>query len=142
MLWRSVRGTPVFLLLRNVKGHWDFPKGHVEEFEELDQTIRREVAEETGLSRLVFHPAFRKRLSWVVKERGRRLLKMATYRLARVMGGRVRLSPEHRSARWEPSRAARRLLGFANQRDLLAVAAAAVRAERPPAIIRFTRAVR
>ncbi len=39
------------LLIRHVNGgHWAFPKGHVEKGETEEQTARREILEETGLS--------------------------------------------------------------------------------------------
>ena len=37
------------LLVHHNKGHWDFPKGHVEEGETEVQTATREVKEETGI---------------------------------------------------------------------------------------------
>lgn len=37
------------LLIHHNKGHWDFPKGHVEEGETEVQTAIREVKEETGI---------------------------------------------------------------------------------------------
>jgi len=37
------------VLRRNPKGHWLFPKGHIEEGESLEDTAIREVAEELGL---------------------------------------------------------------------------------------------
>ena len=37
------------LLVHHNKGHWDFPKGHVEDGETEVQTATREVKEETGI---------------------------------------------------------------------------------------------
>ena len=37
------------LLVKHNKGHWDFPKGHVEEGETEEQTAIREVKEETNI---------------------------------------------------------------------------------------------
>ena len=38
------------LLVKHNKGHWDFPKGHVEEGETEKQTAMREVKEETNVN--------------------------------------------------------------------------------------------
>lgn len=40
------------LMIQDRLGRWTIPKGHVEEGESLEQTALREVAEETGLTRL------------------------------------------------------------------------------------------
>ena len=49
----------MYLLLKYRSGHWDFPKGHVEADESEEETLRREVVEETGLSDLLIVPEFR-----------------------------------------------------------------------------------
>ena len=41
------------LLIKQTKGHWDFPKGHVEEFETEVQTALREVKEETNVDIII-----------------------------------------------------------------------------------------
>lgn len=38
-----------FLLIKHVKGHWSFPKGHVEYNESEEETAFREIKEETNL---------------------------------------------------------------------------------------------
>lgn len=38
-----------FLLLKHNRGHWSFPKGHMEEGETKKETALREIKEETGL---------------------------------------------------------------------------------------------
>ena len=41
------------LLLHYPSGHWDFPKGHVDGEEKEEDTARRELLEETGISDVV-----------------------------------------------------------------------------------------
>lgn len=50
---RLPEGTPLFLLLR-AWGHWDFPKGAVEQGESIFEAALREVAEESCQTRLSF----------------------------------------------------------------------------------------
>lgn len=45
-------GIREYLLLQYPSGHFDFAKGHVEEGETEDMTLRRETVEETGLDSL------------------------------------------------------------------------------------------
>jgi 8-oxo-dGTP pyrophosphatase MutT (NUDIX family) len=53
------------LLLQYPQGHWDFPKGHVEEGDEDGRaTAARELQEETGISDAVFVEDFQYRTSY------------------------------------------------------------------------------
>ncbi len=53
VVYREVRGKREYLLIFNkkggAKGHWGFPKGHVEGGETEEQTAHREILEETGV---------------------------------------------------------------------------------------------
>jgi 8-oxo-dGTP diphosphatase len=40
------------LMIQDLKGRWTIPKGHVEPGERIEQTVLREITEETGLSEL------------------------------------------------------------------------------------------
>ena len=40
------------ILIRQEEGTWSFPKGHVEENEDEEQTARREICEEAGITQL------------------------------------------------------------------------------------------
>ncbi len=42
-------GKEKFLILKHRKGHWSFPKGHIENGEDIKTAAVREVKEETGL---------------------------------------------------------------------------------------------
>jgi 8-oxo-dGTP pyrophosphatase MutT (NUDIX family) len=50
----------VCLAVQHTGGHWGVPKGHPEAGESLEETARRELAEETGLStkRILDEPVF------------------------------------------------------------------------------------
>ena len=55
------------LLIRQVQGHWTFPKGHVEEGETEIETATREVKEETNLD-VVIDPDKRYEIDYVYDE--------------------------------------------------------------------------
>ena len=43
-----------FLILRQTNGHWSFPKGHKEGDESDKESALRELAEETGITEVIF----------------------------------------------------------------------------------------
>ena len=49
IVYKVVENELFFLLLKHNKGHWSFPKGHMEEGETERETALREIKEETGL---------------------------------------------------------------------------------------------
>lgn len=63
VIFRRNNGAYEYLLVQNkkpgAKGHWGFPKGHVEKGETEEETARREISEETGLSVGGFIKGFR-----------------------------------------------------------------------------------
>ena len=64
VIWRNADGAREYLLVLNkkgnVSGHWGFPKGHVEPGESEEETARREIFEETGLTVTNFADSFRR----------------------------------------------------------------------------------
>lgn len=48
----AIDGQYKFLLVLHHQGHWSFPKGHPEEGENEIMTAKRELQEETGISRV------------------------------------------------------------------------------------------
>ena len=50
---------PYYLLLHYHSGHWDFPRGHIEQGESVEETVKREVQEETGIKDLRITPGFK-----------------------------------------------------------------------------------
>lgn len=49
IVYKLINNELYFLLLKHNKGHWSFPKGHMEEGETERETALREIKEETGL---------------------------------------------------------------------------------------------
>jgi len=45
-------------------GHWEFPKGHIEEGENEEETMRREIQEETGIKDLEMVLGFKKYIKY------------------------------------------------------------------------------
>ncbi len=61
------------LLLQYPQGHWDLPKGHVEEDDENYQiTAARELGEETGITEIEFMHGFEEKTSYSFKHKGRK----------------------------------------------------------------------
>lgn len=55
----------LYLLIRDNHGNWGFPKGHLEEGEDLLKAAQREIEEETGI-RAVIDTDFRQDLHYIM----------------------------------------------------------------------------
>ena len=89
------------LLLQYPQGHWDLPKGHVEQ-DNVDnfETSRRELKEETGISELSFLENFEYRTEYQFKHKGKRRVKQVFWYIATTEEISVSLSKEHRNYMW------------------------------------------
>lgn len=112
----------LYLLLHYEEGHWDFPKGHVEEGEEDLDTATREAEEETGISDLEFVFGFRERVEYFYVRDGTTMHKEVFFFLAETKTSDVRLSSEHIGSEWLPYGDALRRLTYENARDVLKAA--------------------
>jgi bis(5'-nucleosidyl)-tetraphosphatase len=124
-----------YLLIRYPHGHWEFPRGHVENGETEVQTAFREVEEETGIveSALRIRDDFREYFSFGYRARGsekkeriaqkRCLLirKKAVFYLAEVVGDfrNIELSDEHTDHIWLAYGESQKRLTHGNARKLL-----------------------
>jgi bis(5'-nucleosidyl)-tetraphosphatase len=91
---------PIYLILHYTAGHWDFPKGNIEEDEDELTTVRREVKEETSICDIKFVDGFRKIVEYMYRRAGRLVHKVVIYYLAYTDTLQVRLSYEHNDYRW------------------------------------------
>ena len=121
ILYREGEGQEEFLLLHYPSGHWDFPKGHVEEADESEtHTARRELEEETGIKEVQFVSSYRKSMYYEF-DRGKRerVKKVVVYFLAKTKEKDVTLSFEHKNFIWLPYNEAMEKLTFENAQVLL-----------------------
>jgi len=109
----------LYLLLHYEEGHWDFPKGHVEEGEDEAETARRETLEEAGLSDLEFVSGFRERMEYSYEREGKTVHKEVFFFLAETKTRDVKLSYEHIGYEWLPFGGAVGKLTFKNAKEML-----------------------
>ena len=81
-------------------GHWSFPKGHVEKGETTEETVRREVKEETGITQIDFIPGFKETIRYFVNYDGQKRMKFVAFFLARTVQKNVTISFEHQGFAW------------------------------------------
>ncbi|MCL7387597.1 MAG: NUDIX domain-containing protein [Thaumarchaeota archaeon] len=89
-----------YLLLLYGAGHWDFPKGNIEEGEEEVETVRREIFEETGIKNIAFVSGFRHEIRYFYRKMGDVVNKKVVFYLVRSYEKEVRLSSEHKDYVW------------------------------------------
>ena len=100
ILFRDTRGHREYLLLKSRPGDWEFPKGGVENGEELPQTAIREVKEEAGIEDFRLVDGFREDYDYVFEANGDRIHKTVHLFLAKSFEASAELSREHRDLQW------------------------------------------
>ena len=81
-------------------GHWDFPKGHVENGENNSQTALRELAEETGIVDVDLLSNFNHKISYKLTKGGKLVSKEVTFFVGITNQTTVSLSHEHQAYAW------------------------------------------
>ena len=112
VVYRKVENETLFLLLQYRSWQWDFPKGHMEKDETEEQTLRREVLEETGISNLAILPNFRESVHYfytakgnekkerLLQKKGIYIFKNAVYFAAQTESDEVKIDFENKAYAW------------------------------------------
>ena len=115
----SENGEVKYLLVKHVKsagGHWDFPKGHIEKDEELKETAKREVKEETGIE-IEIASGFMEEISYTP---AKNVIKTVVFFLGKALNYDLRIQEEEiSSAKWMSYSEAMNVLTFETSKKLL-----------------------
>jgi len=129
IIFRKEDNKIYYLLLHYHSGHWEFPKGHIEEGESNEETVKREIAEETGINDIKIIPGFKKyikyffRQSYGLKDEAKKkapwIFKLVVFYIAKTQTKEVKISSEHTGFLWLPLNEAIKKTTFKNSKLLL-----------------------
>ncbi|MBI2046956.1 NUDIX domain-containing protein [Candidatus Pacearchaeota archaeon] len=110
-----------FLLLK-YKTYWGFAKGVIEAEESMEETMKREVREETNLDNFRIIPGFRYAQRWFFRAEGRLVSKEAIFLLVKVteeQASKVKISFEHEDFKWLGYEEALSCIKIKNNKEML-----------------------
>jgi bis(5'-nucleosidyl)-tetraphosphatase len=127
IIYRKEKGNVYYLLLHYKSGHWDFPKGHIEEGEKEEDTVRREVEEETGIKDLKIMLGFKEWIKYMFrksynledKKKAPWIFKIVIFYLAEANTEEVKISYEHVGFKWLLYDEAMEQLTYKNAKEVL-----------------------
>ena len=124
VLFRRQGTRVLYLLLQHTRGHWAFPKGHIEKGETSIDAARREIQEETGIAKIRFFPGYKEtirfRFQWPPKSKDAEArLKFVVFYLGQAFTSQVKISEEHKDYRWVTFEKAEKILKHRNVKELL-----------------------
>ena len=108
-----------YLLLHYESGHWDLPKGHIEENETEQQTLKREIEEETGIKDIKIIHGFKKKIQYYFKVKDELIKKEVVFYLAQTKTKQIKISFEHIGFEWLTFEEAKEKLTYKNAKDIL-----------------------
>lgn len=100
VVFRKENEKIIYLILHYEEGHFDFPKGHIEEGETEIETLIRETEEETGIKDLKLIHGFKESINYYFKFDNQLINKDVVFYLAETKTKKVILSNEHVGFFW------------------------------------------
>jgi len=129
VVFRKENNRIYYLLLHYESGHWDFPKGHIEKDEKEEDTVKREVTEETGIEDIKIIEGFKEWIKYFYrktydlnedeKKKASWIFKIVTFYLAETKTKEVKISFEHTGFKWLTYKKALEQLTFKNAKEIL-----------------------
>ncbi|MBI4010087.1 MAG: NUDIX domain-containing protein [Candidatus Aenigmarchaeota archaeon] len=80
--------------------YWDFPKGKIETGEDEEDTVLREIKEETAIDGVKIFPDFKEKVSYFYRKNGETVFKEVVFYLAETNEKDVKISHEHTGYEW------------------------------------------
>jgi len=80
--------------------YWDFPKGNIEAGEAEEDTVRREIKEETAIYDVKIFPNFKEKVNYFYMKNGETVFKEVVFYLAETKEADVKISHEHTGYEW------------------------------------------
>ena len=114
--------TAILYLLLHYKfktEYWDFPRGNIEKGEKPEETVLRELKEETGIDLVKFVPGFSEKISWYYRRAGQTIFKEVAYFLVETTQKEVVISKEHLGYEWLAYEEAMQRTNLKNTKDVL-----------------------
>ena len=119
VLFNETKSGKIFLLLNYPSGHWDFVKGNIEKGETLQQTVVREIREETGITDIEFIDGFEDKIEYHYQRDGDLVHKEVIFFLAKTKTVDVKISHEHLGFAWLSFNEALKKLTFKNAKNIM-----------------------
>ena len=119
VLFNETDSGKIFLLLNYPSGHWDFVKGNIEKGETLQQTVIREIREETGITEVEFIEGFEDKIEYHYQRDGDLVHKEVVFFLAKTRTADVKISYEHLGFVWLNFDNALKKLTYKNAKNIM-----------------------
>ncbi len=119
VLFNETDSRKIFLLLNYPSGHWDFVKGNIEDEETLQQTVVREIREETGITDVEFIDGFEDKIEYHYQRDGNLVHKEVIFFLAKTKTIDVKISHEHLGFVWLSFDDAIKKLTYKNAKNIM-----------------------
>lgn len=119
VVYKIENNQPRYLLLQHSRGgHWDFPKGKVEEGESLQQTALRELQEEAGICAHIVS-GFIETITYQIVYSGVSMNKIVHFFIGIASHFDIVLSSEHLQGGWFSYQKALETLTYESSRAIL-----------------------
>lgn len=115
--YRNTKKETLYLLLHYPGGHWDLPKGHLEENENELEAAIRELEEETGITDIKVNSEFQTKIHYQFTFKKTDIDKTVTFFVGETKEEDINISHEHKGFVWLPLKEALEKITYSQARS-------------------------